>query len=58
MTDSKIEAVQSKLENAITELKVEIYGLGAEVQATKSMALETSFYTMWAIDGNKAPLQE
>lgn len=58
MTDSKIKAVQSKLENGITELKAEIHDLGAEVQAIQSMVLETSFHTMQAIDGNKAPLRE
>lgn len=62
MTDSKIEAVQSKLENHITELKteliVEIQDLGTKVQVTQSMILETTFHTMRAIDGNKTPLRK
>lgn len=62
MADSKIEAVQSKLENDITELKtkliVEIQDLGIKVQVTQSMILETTFHTMRAIDGNKTPLRK
>ncbi|KAL0639688.1 hypothetical protein Q9L58_001255 [Maublancomyces gigas] len=46
MTDLKVEAVQFKLE-------ADMQDPGAEMQATQSMILETSFHTMQAIDGNK-----
>lgn len=64
MTVSKIEAVQSKLEKKEKKKKIlwhskrQIQDLGAEVRATQSMILETSFHTVQAIDGNKAPLRE
>lgn len=52
MIDLKVEAGQSKLEAGQSK------DLGGEMQATQSMIPETTFHTMRAIDGNKAPLRK